>query len=41
MFFKKKLICQTMKEHYSLCTDSSNDEGLVKMNPLLVHVFDS
>ena len=25
---------------YSLCTDGSSDEGLVKMNPLLVRVFD-
>ena len=30
-----------MKEGpYALCTDGSNDEGLVKLNPLLVRVFD-
>ena len=30
-----------MKEDpYTLCTDGSNDEGLVKLNPLLVRVFD-
>ena len=30
-----------MKEDpYALCTDGSNDEGLVKLNPLLVRVFD-
>ena len=30
-----------MKEGpYLLCTDGSNDEGLVKLNPLLVRVFD-
>ena len=40
MFFRKKLICQMKREPYSLCTDGSNDEGLVKMNPLLVRVFD-
>ena len=28
------------REPYSLCTDGSNDEGLVKINPLLVRVFD-
>ena len=28
------------REPYSLCTDGSNDVGLVKMNPLLVRVFD-
>ena len=29
-----------MKEDpYTLCTDGSNDEGLVKLNPLLVRVF--
>ena len=28
------------RDPYSLCTDSSNDEGFVKMNPLLVRVFD-
>ena len=30
-----------MIESYFLCTDSSNNEGLVKMNPLLVRVFDN
>ena len=30
-----------MKEGpYALCTGGSNDEGLVKLNPLLVRVFD-
>ena len=30
-----------MKEDpYALCTGGSNDEGLVKLNPLLVRVFD-
>ena len=30
-----------MKEDpYTLCTDGSNDEGLVKLNPLLIRVFD-
>ena len=28
------------REPYSLCTDGSDDQGLVKMNPLLVRVFD-
>ena len=29
-----------MKEGpYALCTDGSNDEGLVKLNPLLIRVF--
>ena len=40
MFFRKKLVCQTNREPYSLCTDGSDDKGLVKMNPLLVRVFD-
>ena len=40
MFFREKLIFQMKREPYSLCTDGSNDEGLVKMNPLLVRVFD-
>ena len=40
MFFRKKLICQMKREPYCLRTDGSNDEGLVKMNPLLVRVFD-
>ena len=29
-----------MMESYFLFSDSSNNEGLVKMNPLLVRVFD-
>ena len=41
MFFRKKLICQSKREPHSLCTNGSNDEGLVKMNPLLVRVFDN
>ena len=41
MLFRKKLMCQMKRELYSLCTDGSNDEGLVKMNPLLVRVFDN
>ena len=29
-----------MKEGpYTLCTDGSNDEGLIKLKPLLVRVF--
>ena len=40
MFFRKKLVCQTNREPYSLCTDGSDDKGLVKINPLLVRVFD-
>ena len=40
MFFREKLICQMKRKPYSLCTDGSNDERLVKMNPLLVRVFE-
>ena len=28
------------RELCSLCMDGSNDEGLVRMNPLLVRLFD-
>ena len=40
MFFREKLICQMKREPYSLCTNGSNGEGLVKMNPLLMRVLD-
>ena len=40
MFFRNKLICQMKREPYSLCTDGSNDKGLVTINPLVVRVFD-
>ena len=40
MFFRKRIICQMKRDSYSLFTGSSNVEGFVKMNPLLVRVFD-
>lgn len=38
--FRSKLIEKMKSGPYALSTDGSNDEGLVKMNPLLVRVFD-
>ena len=41
--YRSRLIEQMKKGQFSLSltTDGSNDEGLVKVNPLLVRLFDN
>ena len=39
-FHRSKLVKGMKQDPYTLCTDGSNDEGLVKLNPLLIRVFD-
>ena len=38
---RSRLAEQMKKGPFSLATDGSNDEGLVKWNPLLVRLFDN
>ena len=40
-FNKSRLVEQMKKRPFALATGGSNDEGLVKSNPLLVRLFDS
>ena len=37
---QKNLINQMKKDCYSISTDGSNDQGLKKMNPVTVRLFD-
>ena len=40
-FFRSSLISKMNSGPYAIGTDGSNDDGLLKMNPLLVRVFDN
>ena len=40
-FNKSRLVEQTKKSPFALVTGGSNDEGLVKLNPVLVRLFDN
>ena len=37
--FRSKLVAEMKEKPYSIAVDGSNDVGLLKMNPLTVHVF--
>ena len=37
---QKNLIDQMKESCFSICTDGSNDQNLVKMNPVTVRIFD-
>ncbi|XP_066912218.1 uncharacterized protein, partial [Clytia hemisphaerica] len=39
-YYRSKLVNHMTSEPYALASDGSNDEGLIKMNPLLVRIFD-